>query len=308
VFEGLGEDSIKSFVRVMAEIDGVDGETVRSVVREFLSHLRQREESVQFGAKNALDIIESNLGRAAVERISDSVNLFAEKDVWKRIATVNLEVVSGYLEREHSQSAALILTKLRPEYAGRVLSGIDPEKARQIAKCFRSMKRTGARSADIAGDALDGFLHARGRSASALTSAEQMGAIMNYRLNQVREGLIEHLEGLDPEFSGAVRRSMFTFADIEERVERTDVSKVVCAVDSEVLVKALAGTDGPAQSAREFFLSYISNRMSEMINDEIKEAGTIKQKDMEKARVEVIHAITELANAGEIKLIKDDEE
>jgi flagellar motor switch protein FliG len=308
VFENLGEAAVKNFVRAMAQIGNIDGKTVQSIIAEFLSHMDRSEEAVQCGANNALQIVERNLGRAAAARISDSVDMFSEKNVWKRIAMVSPEVVSSYLEREHSQTAAVILTKLPPEYAGRVVSGIAPEQAKLIAKCFPSMQGVEARSAEIIGDALGSFLNASRLNASALTPAERIGAIMNYASSQSREELIEHLEELDPEFSESVRRCMFTFADIEKRVEHTDVAKIVRAVEQEVLVKALVGDDEVTERVRGFMLSNISNRMSEMIQDEIKDAGNVKRKDTEKAQANIIQAIVALESSGEIELIKDGEE
>jgi flagellar motor switch protein FliG len=308
LFEELGEVSMKNFVRVMAQIGIVDGETVRSVVAEFVAGLEQRGETVHCGARNALEIIGNNLGRAAAARISDSIDLFSEKNVWKRIAMLNPEVVSDFVSREHPQSAAVILTKLPPEYSGRVLSEIPQDQARQIAKYFRSMKAIGSKSTEIIGEALGGFLQSNGLNASALTPAARMGAIMNYASSQMREELIEHLDDLDPEFSEDVKRSMFTFADIEKRVMRNDVGKIVRAVDSEVLVKALAGGEGAVPSVRSFILANIATRMSEMIAQEIGDAGAVKRKESDKAQAEVIKAIVALESAGEIDLVTNDGE
>jgi flagellar motor switch protein FliG len=135
-----------------------------------------------------------------------------------------------------------------------------------------------------------------------------MGAIMNYATSQMRDELIAHLNEIDPEFSENVRRSMFTFADIEARVQRSDVSKVVRAVESEVLVKALAGDDAPTQSVRAFILGNIANRMAEMIAQEVKDTGAVKRKDVDKAQAEVIKAIVGLEASGEVALFTDAEE
>lgn len=307
LLKDLGEASIRTFVRVMSQIDRVDEDTVRTVVGEFLSHLEHRGEAVQCGTKAALEIIENNLGPAAAARISENVSMVSAENVWKRIAMITPEVVSGYLEREHPQAAAVVLSKLPPEFAGGVMNGIEPEQARQIVQYFRTMRGIASHSADIIGKALGNALVSDRMKAQALTPAERMGAIMNYASSDVREGLIEHLGALDPLFAEAVKRSMFTFADVEARVQRGDVAKIVRAVDSDVLVKALAG-DGPGtESVRNFILSNISNRMGEMIRDEIEQFGQIKRKDSEKAQSEIIKAIVALESAREIELITEDE-
>jgi flagellar motor switch protein FliG len=308
LFEELDDASVTRFVRVMAEIGVIDGETVRQVVDEFVAGLAERGETVVCGAQTALQIVESNLGREAADRISDSIDLFAAKTVWKRIAKLNPAVVSDFIAREHPQSAAVILVNLPPEYAGLVLSELPPEQARQIAKFIRSAKGVAPKSAEIISQSVGRFLRSSGASASAPTPAARMGAIMNYATSQMRDELIAHLDEIDPEFSENVRRSMFTFADIEARVQRSDVSKVVRAVESEMLVKALAGDDAPTQSVRAFILGNIANRMAEMIAQEIKDTGAVKRKDVDKAQAEVIKAIVGLEASGEVALFTDAEE
>jgi len=303
LFEELDETSVRSFVRATAEIGVIDGETVRQVVEEFVAGLAGRGEAIVCGAQTALAIVESNLGRETADRISDSIDHFAAKTVWKRVAKASPAIVSDFVTREHPQSAAVILVNLPPEYAGQVLSEVPPDQARQIARYIRSAKDVAPRSAEIIGQALSQFLRTSGASGAGPTPAARMGAIMNYAASQVRDELIAYLEETDPEFSGEVRRSMFTFADIEARVQRSDVSKIVRAVEPDVLRVALAGDDAQTQSVKAFILGNIANRMSEMIAQEIQDAGPVKRKDADQAQAEVIKAIVALEAAGEVKLI-----
>ena len=308
VFEKLDEEAIKSFVSVMARLGQIDGATVRSIVSEFLRELARNEESVHGGARVAMTMIGNYLGDAAAAKFSEGLDLHAEKDIWKRMSLVNPRILAEFITREHPQASAVILSKLPPEHAGKVISEMAPEEVQQIFLFFKRMKTLGARSVDMIGTSIGKSLFAGRVNATTLTPAERVGAIMNYTASQLRDDVISQIEEQDPEFSEAVKRNMFTFGDIETRVARNEVSVIVRAVESEILVKALAGAETTAPGTKKFILANISSRMAEMIVEEIKEAGNVKRKDADEAQAEIIKTIRELELAGEITLIKDEED
>ena len=173
---------------------------------------------------------------------------------------------------------------------------------------FKRMKTLGASSVEMIGTSIGKSLFAGRVNAATLTPAERVGAIMNYTASQVRDQVIGQIEQVDPDYSEDVKRNMFTFEDIEHRVARNEVSAVVRAVDSEIMVKALAGAEVTAPGSKKFILGNISSRMAEMIEEEIKAAGKISRKDSDAAQAEVIKTIRELEAVGEIYLIIEKDE
>lgn len=304
VFAKLDEETIRRFVDVMAQLGAVDGVTVRGTVAEFMAELDRSEGSVRGGAYAAVRMIGNYLGDAAAARLSEGFDLHSGTDVWQRLATVKPEVLAGFIAREHPQSAAVILSKLPPEYAGTVVSDLPADQVRQILLFFRGMKTVSAHSIEVIGKSIGTSLLAGGNATSQVGPAHRVGAIMNYAAPELRDGVLGQIQDLDPEFSEAVRRNMITFEDIETRVARGAISLVVRAVNSAVLVKALAGAATNAPGARQFILSSISSRMAEAISAEIGEAGEINRKEADRAQAEIVRTIRQLEAAGEITLIR----
>lgn len=306
VFEKLDEEAIRRFVGVMTQLNHVDGATVRAVVAEFLTELGRNQQSVRGGASAAMAMIGNYLGDAAAARFSEGLDLHSEKDIWKRMSQLNPRVLAEFIAHEHPQAAAVILSKLPPERAGKVINELAPEQVQRILLVFRRMKTLDARSVEMIGESLGNSLLAARAGASTLTPAERAGSILNYAAAELRDNVLSQLRDRDPDFSEAVKRKMFTFEDIEARVARNDVSVIVRAVDSAVLVKALAGAAVTAPGARDYILSCISARMAEVIAGEVAEAGEVNRRDADEAQAEIVQTIRDLEAAGEITLIRPD--
>lgn len=255
-----------------------------------------------------MTMIGNYLGDAAASKFSEGLDLHAEKDVWKRMSMVNPRILAEYLRRENPQAAAVILSKLPPEHAGKVITEMTSEEVQQIFMFLKRMKTLGARSVEMIGTTIGTSLFAGRVNATTLTPAERVGSIMNYAASQLRDEVLSQIEERDPEFSDSVKKSMFTFEDIETRIARNEVSVIVRAVESAVLVTALAGAEVTSPTTKKFILSNISSRMAEMIAAEVKEAGTVKRKDADQAQAEIVKTIRELEVAGEITLIKDEDD
>jgi len=105
-----------------------------------------------------------------------------------------------------------------------------------------------------------------------------------------------------------VKKSIFTFANIAERVEGRDISKVIRGVEQTVLVAALAGarTEADAASA-EFILANMSQRMAATLREEIAERGKVRDRDAETAMTAVVSATRTLVDAGDLLLRQAEE-
>ncbi|MGB1209102.1 MAG: FliG C-terminal domain-containing protein, partial [Paracoccaceae bacterium] len=123
--------------------------------------------------------------------------------------------------------------------------------------------------------------------------------------DQVLDGLLSQ----DPSFGEGVRKAIFTFADIPERVTPLDVPKLARDVDQAQIVTAMAGAaEGTEQTAVEFLLSNMSKRMAQTLREEVSDRGQVARKDGEAAQSVIVAAIRDMVASGEITLRKPDEE
>ena len=131
-----------------------------------------------------------------------------------------------------------------------------------------------------------------------------MGEILNRSPSATRDDLLEGLDQQDADFATAVRRALFTFAHIPERVSPRDVARILREVDQGVTVTALAFAGRQAEYAgtADFLLSGISARLSDALREEIAERAAPSDTEGEEALITIIDAIRRLEARGDIVL------
>ena len=136
-----------------------------------------------------------------------------------------------------------------------------------------------------------------------------MGAILNYSNAAIRDDVLTGLEETDQDFADAVRRAIFTFANIPQRLNPVDVPKITRDVEAAVLVTAIAAaaTD-ETRKAVDFLTENMSKRMATSLREEAAERGKVKAKVGEEAMNAIVAAIRDLVASGEITLREPDED
>jgi flagellar motor switch protein FliG len=203
-----------------------------------------------------------------------------------------------------------VLSKLKVSRAAQLLGGLPGPLARRITYAVSLVSPVSPRTVARIGEALGAELGRDVPRAFAGGPVERVGALLNFSRAATRDDVLEGLGETDPGFAEAVRRSIFTYANIPARVGVRDVPKILRAVEQKVLVTALAASSASeeAQKTADFILANISQRMAETIRGEMQDLGAVKPADGEAAMTAVVAAIRELEEAGEIYLVAEEEE
>ena len=119
--------------------------------------------------------------------------------------------------------------------------------------------------------------------------------------------MLVSLDETDLEFASAVRKAIFTYDHIPQRVNPRDVSKVVRAADQAQLITALAAAQADTAVA-DFLLANLPTRMADNLREEVAERGIVKAADGEAAMSAVAATVRDLERDGEVQLIQPEEE
>ena len=137
---------------------------------------------------------------------------------------------------------------------------------------------------------------------------DRVGAILNITPSVMRDEVLKGLEETDAGLAEQVRKTIFTFAHIPARILARDVPKVLRGIDQPTLVMALAGARGPGAEAAEFILANLSQRMAATLREEMAALPKIRDRDADAAQTALVSSIRDLAEAGELVMIADEEE
>ena len=306
----LPDDMQADLTKLIGDMRYVDRETLAEVVMEFASELESIGLTFPTGIGGALSALEGRISPLTAARLRKEAGVRQAGDPWQRLRSLSTEQLVEICDRESTEVSAVMLAKLDVARAAELLGVLPGEKARRITY---AMSLTGAvtpEAVDRIGLSLVAQLDEVPPRAFADTPSSRVGAILNFSRATTRDEVLSGLDETDAAFAEAVRKAIFTFPDIPDRLDPRDVPQVIRELDQGRLITALGAATTPETApVAEFLLSNISARLADQLRDEIEERGTVSPADGESAMTEVVGRIRALADAGDITLaLPDDDE
>lgn len=304
--KSMNETALTRVATAISNLDRVPGELLDSIIAEFLLSIGTEEE-VSGGSGTARRLLAQVLDDNSIEKIMFDVEGGDTRAAWKKLNDCTPAQLAGFIAAEHPQTAAVILSELRPDKAAGVLERLDEEFASLAV--FR-LSRVPALDRDV-GEMVEriiakDFLSAIQKTKRSRKPAEIIAGLMNNLGTETREKFLAQMEEQKPALAAEVLRTMFTFADIRTRVEARDVAILAKEIDEPVLLQALKWATLQNNPSYDFIIENISKRLSERLVEEVEGMPDCTQRDGEGAHQEVVRRIQELAKAGGIQLIEDE--
>jgi flagellar motor switch protein FliG len=229
----------------------------------------------------------------------------AGRTIFDKLGNVNETVLANYLKNEYPQTVAVVLSKVKPDHAARVLSILPDGFAMEVVMRMLRME-------NVQKEALDGvertlkmeFMSNLARS-TRRDAHEMMAEIFNGLDRQAEARIMAALEERNFEAAERIRALMFTFDDLK-RLDPPGLQLLLRSVEKERLTLALKGA---AEEMRDLFFRNMTERASKLLRDDIAALGPVRLKDVDEAQAAVVLAAKELAAQGQIQLAegKDDQ-
>jgi flagellar motor switch protein FliG len=303
-FATLDTGLVTRLVHAMAGLTYVDEATILTVIQDFLTDIDSFGLYFQPGVEGAIATLGGLVTEDVTARLAYTPTIDQPDDPWVAIAAMEIDTIVGIISQETPQVGAIVLSKLSAVKAAEILAELTPELGQAIAQSALEIGRIGITAVNNIGRAITDAANAT-QDLGALPGdpVERVGAMLNFAPSLARESLLSGLEDTDAELADQVRKTMFTFRDIPDRIEIKDVPKVVRAVENEVIVTALAGGVISERDTVDFIYANLSKRLSEQLTEEVGDIGEVKPKDADRAMNALVQGIRDLENAGEITLI-----
>ncbi|MEX2518499.1 MAG: FliG C-terminal domain-containing protein [Paracoccaceae bacterium] len=302
LLNGIGERRIRRFAKLVNDMREVPAEVVERVITEFLQKIEDTR-SVGGGAIEARRFLAEVMDKDQVNQIMGDLDA-AGRTVWSLLGDVDDARMAAWLRSEHPQVAAIALSRLTSVKAARVLERFEPSEADDVL-----LRMGPAVDADPVVASRIGEVIARDFLPTAMLKqhgqnpADMIAAVMNHVSPRTRDRLIEVMTNAAPQLAESVRKIMFTFDHIAERISPRDVSQITKAVDETVLLRAMKAGGERGRDITEFFMSNMPKRLSERMREDLAAAPTPTRKEGEAAQAELVAVIVELRDSGALKMI-----
>ena len=307
--DALPEDLQMQLTQLLGEMRYIDRQTMNAVIAEFAEELESIGLSFPGDIAGALSALDGKISDQTATRLRKEAGVRQIGDPWKRIADLPISRLKDIVGAESIQVVAVMVSKLDVSKAADLLSNLPGDVARRITYAMSMTDAVTPDAVDRIGLSLAAQLDAEPPKAFRGQPSERVGAILNFSRAATRDELLTALDEEDKGFAEEVRKSIFTFSHIPDRMNAIDVPKITRDVDQDVLAQVIAGAVAEIDKARmDFILSNISKRMADALREAAEDMGSVKPKEAEAAMNTVVRAIRDLADSGEITLLTPSED
>ncbi len=305
IFKHLREEEIEQLTFEIARLDKVEPSDKDKVLMEFQELMLAQEFITSGGIDYARDVLEKALGTQKAVDIINRLTSSLQVRPFDFIRRTDPSHLLNFIQAEHPQTIALILSYLDPNKASLILSSLPHEIQADVAKRIATMDRTSPEVLREVERVLERKLSTL--ASEDYTSAGGIDAIVEI-LNMVDRGtektIIESLEDDDPELAEEIKKRMFVFEDIVLLDDRS-IQKLLREVDQQELAKALKAVDTEVQDK---IFRNMSKRAASLLKEDMEFMGPIRLKDVEESQQKIVNIIRKLEEAGEIVVARAGED
>lgn len=299
ILRHLRQDRIEIVSNEIANTLVVDPQQINSVYKEFMVLSNAHSEAAAGGIHYAKQLLEKALGTQKSDEIIRA--LISHNKPFHAMRNVDAKYLVSFLDNEHPQTIALILSNLDAEQAATILNYLPQEMQSDIAWRIATMDRTSPEVVKEVEEVLEARLS--GISTKDFTMAggiDNVVSILNAVDRSTEKSIMEVMEEFDPETTEEIRKKLFVFEDIIT-LDDNSIRRIMREVDFKDLALALKGT---THEVSEKIFSNISQRAGEMLKEDLDLLGPVRVRDVEDKQQKIVQVIRRLDDAGEIILVR----
>jgi flagellar motor switch protein FliG len=299
----LDDDDLRQLSIVMSTIGTVESQSVEALLIEFVGRLSAS--GAILGNYDATErLLQQYLPPERVGGIMDEIRGPAGRNMWEKLANVQEEVLANYLKNEYPQTVAVVLSKLRPEHAARVLAILPEDFSLDVVNRMLKMEAVQKEVLERVEQTLRTEFMSSLSQTRRRDAHEVMAEIFNNFDRQTETRFMTSLEEANRESAERIKTLMFTFDDLI-RLDAGSAQTLLRSVDKDKLAIALKGA---TETVRQFFLGNMSSRASKMLLDDMGAMGPVRLRDVDEAQVMLVNLAKDLAAKGEIIISKTRDE
>ena len=297
LFALMDDEEIKELSQTMANLGTVSSAVIERLFVEFADQISATGSLV--GTYDSTErLLTKVLEQGRVEQIMEEIRGPAGRTMWDKLGNVNETVLANYLKNEYPQTVAVVLSKIKPDHAARVLGQLPEAFAMEVVM---RMLRMEAVQKEVLED-IERTLRTEFMSNLARTSRrdahEMMAEIFNNFDRSTEGRFMTALEERSRDAAEKIKALMFTFEDLG-RLDPGSVQTLLRAIDK---AKLAIGLKGASESLRELFFSNMSERAGKLLKDEMAALGPVRLRDVDEAQMYMVNIAKELAAKDEIML------
>ncbi|NEW87201.1 MULTISPECIES: flagellar motor switch protein FliG [Rhodopseudomonas] len=296
----LDDEEVRELSSVMSTLGTIEPETVEDLLLEFVS--RMSASGALMGTYDATErLLQKYLPADRVTGIMEEIRGPAGRNMWEKLSNVSEEVLANYLKNEYPQTTAVVLSKLKPEHAAKVLAILPEDMALDVINRMLRMESVQKEVIESVEKTLRSEFMSNLSQTRRRDAHEVMAEIFNNFDRQTETRFITSLEEDNRESAERIKALMFTFDDLV-KLDAGSAQTLMRNIDKDKLAIALKSAN---EEVRGFFLGNMSSRAGKMLLDDMAALGPVRLRDVDEAQALLVNLAKDLAAKGEIVLTKN---
>ncbi|APJ10881.1 MULTISPECIES: flagellar motor switch protein FliG [Bacillus] len=301
VYKHLSEDEIEKLTLEISNVRSVDTAKKDEVIEEFHSIAIAQDYISQGGLMYARQVLEKALGEDKADSILNRLTSSLQVKPFDFARKAEPEQILNFIQHEHPQTIALILSYLDPVQAGQILSELGEEVQTEVARRIALMDRTSPEIINEVERILEQKLSSTFTQDYTQTGGvEAVVEVLNGVDRATEKTILDTLEIQDPELADEIKKRMFVFEDIVTLDSRA-IQRVIRDVENDDLLLALKVA---SEEVKEIVFRNMSQRMVETFKEEMEFMGPVRLRDVEEAQTRIVSIVRRLEEAGEIVIAR----
>jgi flagellar motor switch protein FliG len=288
---------VEEVTRALASIGDVPGDLSDKVIEEFYTLRMATLHAKQGGLEYAKTLLKNSLDGDTADKVISHIQTQVQRTPFSFLQKAESENLLTFIQDEHPQTIALIISHLSHHKASEILVGLPLEKQIEVVRRVANMEQTNPEVIREVEKGLESRL-----SNMLMHSLEKVGGVgtiaevLNLCDRSTEKSILEGIESDDPDLVEEIRRLMFVFEDIL-KVNDKGIQAVLKEVDNEELCLALKTA---SDELKEKIYSNMSARAADLIKEDMEYMGPVRLSDVEAAQQRIVDVVRRLEEAGEI--------
>lgn len=297
VFKHLSEEEIEQLTLEIANVRKVDSHQKEEILNEFNEMCLAQDFISQGGITYAKDILEKALGQQKALGIINRLTATLQVRPFDFARKADPNQILNFIQNEHSQTIALVLSYLEPEQASQILSELPQDKQAEVARRIALMDSTSPEVISQVEQILEQKLSSTVTQDYTIAGGiEAVVEVLNGVDRSTERTILDALEVQDPELAEEIKKRMFVFEDIVT-LDNRSIQRVIRDVENADLQLALKVA---SEEVKDGIFINMSKRMADTFKDEMEFMGPVRLRDVEEAQTRIVATVRRLEESGEV--------
>ncbi len=295
LFGIMDDDEIRELSQAMANLGNVSAQMVERLLVEFVDQISSTGSMIG-NFDNTERLLSKVLDRDRVGNIMEEIRGPAGRTMWEKLANVNETVLANYLKNEYPQTVAVVLSKVKPEHASRVLTLLPEPFAMEVIMRMLRMESVQKEVLDDVERTLRNEFMSNLARTNRRDSHEMMADIFNFLDRSMESRYLTALEERNKDSAERIKALMFTFEDLGN-LDPGAVQTLLRNADKDKIAIALKGASA---ELRDLFFTNMSERAAKIMREDMQTMGPVRLRDVDEAQMLMVTLAKDLAASGEI--------